>query len=107
MRCSPVENGKLAACLSMKDQKSPSPKRWRRILQGFFYTLFILFVILVTGSMATVGVAAGFVASLVKDEPVRDKDSLEKRITTWSQTSEAFFGMERRSESYGRMKIVR
>ncbi len=75
----------------MKDQKSPSPKRWRRVLRGFFYTLFILFVILVTCSMATIGVAAGFVASLVKDEPVRDKDSLEKRITNWSQTSEAFF----------------
>lgn len=51
--------------------------------------------------MATVGAAAGFVASLVNEEPVRSKDVLEEQITKWSQTSYAYF---RDGSSIGRLR---
>ena len=52
----------------------------KRVLKGFFYTLFICLVVLLSRSLlGAAGVAAGYVAALVKDEPVRDKNYFDQK----------------------------
>lgn len=62
-----------------------------RIFKGFLYTLFYTLVLVLTLTVGATGVAAGFVASLVKDQPVLSKADFEKKLTGWSQNSQAFF----------------
>lgn len=64
--------------------------RMRKVWKGVLFTSLVLITIIAVGSVATVGAAAGYVASLVKDEPVRDKDEIKVKITSWTQTSHAF-----------------
>src|SRR5690606_3217674 len=63
----------------------------KRVLKGFFYTLFICLVVLLSLSLGAAGVAAGYVAALVKDEPVRDKNYFDQKLSGWHQTSYAYF----------------
>ncbi|MFC4076776.1 transglycosylase domain-containing protein [Salinithrix halophila] len=100
----------------MADQQSPfsllkkknnnqvmqkKPDKGRPWLKSVLFTLTVLFTIFLLGTMATVGAAAGYVASLVKDEPVREKATLESKISQWSQTSYAYF---RDGSPIGRMR---
>ncbi|PTX64826.1 penicillin-binding protein [Melghirimyces profundicolus] len=68
-----------------------TPERRRRILKGFLFTFLVIFVLFVFGSMATVGATAGYVASLVNEEPIRPQEKLQAKITGWTQTSYAYF----------------
>lgn len=63
----------------------------KRVLKGVFYSLFVGFVIILSLSLGAAGVAAGYVAALVKDEPVRDKEYFNKKLSGWHQTSYAYF----------------
>ncbi|MDR6225094.1 transglycosylase domain-containing protein [Desmospora profundinema] len=96
----------------MADQRSFNPEssgehkgsgekngRWLRALLFAFLVLFTLFVV---GSMATVGAAAGYVASLVNEEPIREREELEGKITGWSQTSYAYF---QDGKAIGRLRV--
>ncbi|MBN2908774.1 penicillin-binding protein [Polycladomyces sp. WAk] len=73
---------------------SPAAKKQSlgfRIFKGFLYTLFFTLVLVLTLSVGAAGVVAGYVASLVKDQPVLSKADFEKKLTGWSQNSQAFF----------------
>ncbi|GGA36735.1 penicillin-binding protein 1B [Kroppenstedtia guangzhouensis] len=65
--------------------------RMRKVWKGILFTSLVLITLIAVGSVATVGAAAGYVASLVKDEPVRDKEEIKVKITSWTQTSHAYF----------------
>lgn len=71
-------------------------------LRALLFTSLVLSTLLVVGGMATVGAAAGYVASLVNEEPVREKEELEGQITGWSQTSYAYF---RDGNPIGRLRV--
>ncbi|SFS69823.1 transglycosylase domain-containing protein [Marininema halotolerans] len=86
----------------MADQQSPFPrfkkqnpeqktKRSRPWLRGILFTGLVFLSLVMVGTMASVGAATGYVASLVKKEPVRDKSELKEKISKWSQTSSAYF----------------
>lgn len=80
--------------LDRKQEQSSAGKPARnmgKVWKGVLFTSLVLITIIVVGSVATVGATAGYVASLVKDEPVRDKDDIKVKITSWTQTSHAFF----------------
>lgn len=85
--------------VSEKPKKSKKKGRWIRSL---FFSLLVIFTIIIMGSMATVGAATGYVASLVNDEPIREKEELEAKITGWSQTSYAYF---RDGNAIGRLRV--
>lgn len=68
-----------------------TPERKRRILRGSLFTLLVFFSLFILGSMATVGATAGYVASFLNEEPVRAKDDLRAKISSWTQTSMAYF----------------
>ena len=63
----------------------------KRVLKGVFYGLFVCLVIILSLSLGAAGVAAGYVAALVKDEPVRDRDYFNQKLSGWHQTSYAYF----------------
>ncbi|WP_142504706.1 transglycosylase domain-containing protein [Melghirimyces algeriensis] len=74
-----------------ESSKKQSSGRMRRFLKGALFTFLTIFTIIVVGSMATVGAATGYVASLVNEEPVRKKAEMKEKISTWTQTSVAYF----------------
>ncbi|OYD07631.1 transglycosylase domain-containing protein [Paludifilum halophilum] len=82
------------------DTKDPRNKR-SRLVRGLLFTSLVLITLFSVGTMASVGAAAGYVASLVNEEPVRPEAKLEEAITKWSQTSYAYF---RDEELIGRMR---
>lgn len=49
-------------------------------------SILILFIAVGTGT------AAGYIASLLKDEPLRNEAQLRQQLTGWTQTSHAYFG---------------
>lgn len=63
----------------------------KRVLKGVFYALFVGLVLILSLSLGAAGVAAGYVAALVKDEPVRDRDYFNQKLSGWHQTSYAYF----------------
>ncbi len=63
----------------------------KRVLKGVFYGLFVCLVIILSLSLGAAGVAAGYVAALVKDEPIRDRDYFNQKLSGWHQTSYAYF----------------
>ncbi|WP_170105374.1 transglycosylase domain-containing protein [Desmospora activa] len=96
----------------MADQHSYNPdvskkakkkgKKKGRWIRSLLFSLLVIFTIVIMGSMATVGAAAGYVASLVNEEPIREKKELEAKITGWSQTSYAYF---RDGKAIGRLRV--
>ncbi|WP_243386032.1 transglycosylase domain-containing protein [Bacillus kexueae] len=63
-----------------------------RIAYGVTWNLFLLFLILgLIGLAFAGGVGAGYFASLVKDEPIRSYDQMEKQIYDYSETTEVYF----------------
>ncbi|TCP64821.1 transglycosylase domain-containing protein [Baia soyae] len=63
----------------------------QRILRKFLYIGMIVVTICLTGVMLGVGVAAGVVQSIVKDEKVRSKSDLDKDLKKLFETSYAYF----------------
>lgn len=51
---------------------------------------YVLIILLVT-SVGVVGIGAGLVSALVKDEKLRTKEDYDKELSGWSQTSYAYF----------------
>ncbi len=63
-----------------------------RVTYGVFWNLFLLFfIIALLGLGFAGGAGAGYFASLVKDEPVRDYDSLQKDIYNYEENTEVYF----------------
>jgi penicillin-binding protein 1B len=71
-----------------QERTSGTASRWKK---GVFTTFLICLTVLLSFTVGATGVAAGFVASLVKSEPVRSKEDLSAKISSWSQTSQGFF----------------
>jgi len=72
--------------------KSDKTKSFFRISYGVIWNLFLVFFILgVLLTSLAVGVGAGYFASLVKDEPVRSYESMEKNIYNYEETSQLYF----------------
>src|SRR5699024_3929583 len=54
----------------------------------------IVLFLMIVGSMTVIfagGVGAGYFASLVKDEPIRDYDEMKKDIYNYEETSKLYF----------------
>lgn len=63
-----------------------------RISYLVFWNLLLLFIIIsILGFSFAGGVAAGYFAAVVKDEPVRTKEELKKDIYNYEQSSEFYF----------------
>ncbi|MDQ0417690.1 penicillin-binding protein [Croceifilum oryzae] len=73
------------------DKYKNSHSATQRILRKFLYIGMIVVTICLTGVMLGVGVAAGVVQSIVKDEKVRTKDDLDKDLKKLFETSYAYF----------------
>jgi penicillin-binding protein len=63
-----------------------------RITGQVVWNLFLIFLILmVVGGFFAGGVGAGYFASLVKNEPIRSYDSMQKHIYNYEETSQIYF----------------
>ncbi|WP_243291047.1 transglycosylase domain-containing protein [Bacillus sp. FJAT-47783] len=63
-----------------------------RIAYGVVWNLLLLFLIIgLIGISFAGGVGAGYFASLIKDEPIRSHDQMEKQIYDYSETTEVYF----------------
>ncbi|SFB36879.1 penicillin-binding protein [Lentibacillus halodurans] len=77
-----------------------------RISYDVIWSILLFFLIIgVVGGFFAGGVGAGYFASLVKDEPIRDYESMEQDIYNYEETSSLFFADEKyigdiRSEIY-------
>ncbi|GGK05455.1 hypothetical protein GCM10007063_29810 [Lentibacillus kapialis] len=66
-----------------------------RISYDVIWSMILFFVIIaVIGGFFAGGVGAGYFASLVKDEPVRDYESMQADIYNYEQTSSLYFAGE-------------
>ncbi len=66
-----------------------------RVTYGVLWNLFLLFfIIAILGLGFAGGAGAGYFASLVKDEPVRSYDSLQKDIYNYEENTEVYFANE-------------
>ncbi|TCS95060.1 transglycosylase domain-containing protein [Hazenella coriacea] len=63
----------------------------KRILKGTLTTLFVLFVISLVLIVGGIGVGAGIVSAMVKDEKLRTKDDFQKDFDSLTQNSYAYF----------------
>jgi penicillin-binding protein len=62
------------------------------ISQKVIWNLFLVFLVIgLIGTFFAGGVGAGYFASLVKDEPIRSFESMEKDIYNYEETSEVYF----------------
>lgn len=68
-------------------QKGKKRSFWRILGKICFYTL----VFILTIAVSVVGVGAGLVSALVKDEKIRTKEDFDKLLSGWSETSYAYF----------------
>src|SRR5690625_2744991 len=67
-------------------------QRTSRITYDVVWNIILFFIII--GSMTVIfagGVGAGYFASLVKDEPIRDYDEMRKDIYNYEETSRLYF----------------
>ncbi|MDP4087301.1 MAG: transglycosylase domain-containing protein [Bacillota bacterium] len=63
-----------------------------RITYQVIWNLFLVFLtIVIIGTAFSVGLGAGYFASLVKDEPIRSYSSMKKDIYDYSETSNLYF----------------
>lgn len=70
------------------ENKSLRRKKILKRVAQFFFICFVVFLVVTVGS---IGVGAGLVSALTKDEKIRDKDDFDKDLQGWSQTSYAYF----------------
>ncbi|GGA49548.1 hypothetical protein GCM10007416_23290 [Kroppenstedtia guangzhouensis] len=81
----------------MKPKRPPASEgRHRRRIRPYLRRTFaigvLLLTILILFTAAGTGVAAGYIASLLKEEPLRNETQLRQQLTGWTQTSHAYFG---------------
>ncbi|WP_052659446.1 transglycosylase domain-containing protein [Bacillus alveayuensis] len=63
-----------------------------RITYGVVWNLFLLFIVVcLIGISFAGGVGAGYFASLVKEEPIRSYEEMEKQIYDYSETTDVYF----------------
>ncbi|MEH7239208.1 transglycosylase domain-containing protein [Bacillus sp. JJ1562] len=83
---------------SNKVVKAISGKKTRkgvRVTYGVVWNLFLLFfIIAILGLGFAGGAGAGYFASLIKDEPVRSYESLQKDIYNYEENTEVYFANE-------------
>ncbi|TFJ92570.1 transglycosylase domain-containing protein [Lentibacillus salicampi] len=71
-------------------------QRSSRISYDVIWSVLLFFIVIaVIGGFFAGGVGAGYFASLVKDEPVRDYESMEKDIYNYEETSSLYFADEK------------
>jgi penicillin-binding protein 1B len=70
-----------------RSRKSSNTRIFKKIL-GALYVLFAVALILVA---AGIGVGAGIVSAMVKDEPIRTKEDFQKELDSLFQNSYAYF----------------
>lgn len=86
--------------------KSSKPTKKRKNKQPLRVVWIVLQVLIVLGVMGVLfagGVAAGFLASHVQDEPLRDYDEIHKHLNNFNQTGEAYF---RNDELIGHLRTA-
>lgn len=72
--------------------KTGKIQKTSRISYDVVWSVLLFFLIItVIGGVFAGGVGAGYFASLVKDEPVRDYESMEKDIYNYEETSSLYF----------------
>src|SRR5699024_286321 len=72
--------------------KTGKIQRTSRITYDVTWNILLFFIVI--GSMVVIfagGVGAGYFASLVKDEPIRDYDEMKKEIYNYEETSKLYF----------------
>ncbi|MFD2046349.1 transglycosylase domain-containing protein [Ornithinibacillus salinisoli] len=72
--------------------KTGKIQRASRITYDVIWNIILFFLVIgFVGMFFGVGVGAGYFASLVKDEPIREYDSMEKDIYNYEETSRLYF----------------
>lgn len=72
--------------------KNPKTKRQARISYSVAWNITLLVVIvLLLGGIFAGGTAAGYFASLVKDEPIRPPESMKAAVNQYEETSKLYF----------------
>lgn len=66
-------------------------KRWVYFLKMAWLVIQVLLFLLLIGAFFAGGVAAGYFASFVHDEPIRSEEEIRSNITTDHQTGEVYF----------------
>ena len=67
-------------------------QRTSRITYDVVWNVILFFIIIgVMGVFFAGGVGAGYFASLVKDEPIRSYEEMEKKIYNYEETSKVYF----------------
>jgi penicillin-binding protein len=85
--------GKGEAYMKQSKESKPSKKSiWRKLSRYLIYTILITLYIGLLAVLFTGGVAAGFLASKVQDEPIRDYNTIASKLSNYNQTGEAYFG---------------
>lgn len=77
-----------------KPTQSVKKKKKRNIWKALWIIIQVFIVLGLMGTLFTGGVAAGFFASNVKDDPIRDYDEIYNKIHDFNQTGEAYFNNE-------------
>ncbi|HWO75461.1 MAG TPA: transglycosylase domain-containing protein [Bacillus sp. (in: firmicutes)] len=71
---------------------SDKTKKGARITYGVVWNILLVFlIVIILGTAFAGGVGAGYFASLVKDEPLRSYESMQKDIYNYEETSEVYF----------------
>ncbi len=72
--------------------KAGKIQRSSRVTYDIVWNIILIFIVVgVVGAVFAFGVGAGYFASLVKDEPIRSYDEMEKDIYNYEETSELYF----------------
>lgn len=71
----------------MEESSHPNKPRWYRISKQVMTVVLTVVILAMLITFTGIGAAAGFVASLVKDQPIPSKKELSKAIHEFSQTS--------------------
>lgn len=74
-----------------KSSKPTKKRKNRRPLKAIWIVVQVLLVLGVMGVLFAGGVAAGFLASHVQDEPLREYDEIYKQLNNFNQTGESYF----------------
>ncbi len=65
--------------------------RFHMLYQVCWNFLLMLIILVVVGASFGLGVGAGYFAAVVKEDPVRPKEELDKLLNNYDQTSEIYF----------------
>lgn len=87
----------MTGVIKLKPKRPPASegRRSRRIwslLRRTFAIGVLLVSILILFTAAATGAAAGYIASLLKEEPLRSEAQIRQQLAGWTQTSHAYFG---------------